>query len=369
MGKGVAGMTIWAKRIGIAIALLALLAVAASYLFQRQIGEYLFERTVAQRLGADPRAGLEDGLHVYLCGTGSPMSDHQRAGPCIGVIAGDRQFLFDVGSGSMRTAGRMGFAIADIERLFLTHVHSDHFDGLGELLVQAWVGGARRQPLPVWGPPGTAETVDGFNAAYRIDSTYRTAHHGTEVANPEGYGLAPREIRLPEGAGSAVVYRRDGVTITAFSVSHDPVRFPLGYRIDYGGRSIAISGDTAYDPNLVSASEGVDILFHEVLDPDMVGVMGRAAAAAGAEAAAKILSDIPSYHTSPEEAARAAQEAGAGQLIFYHIIPPLPTSWLHAYFLGDAYDRFDGPIRIGEDGLRISLPANSDDVIFENTLR
>lgn len=359
----------WMKRIGIGIAVIALLAVAGFYMFQRQIGEALFERAIAERIGRDPAAELEDGLHVYMCGTGSPMADHQRAGPCIGVVAGEHVFLFDAGSGSMRTAGRMGFPVTRTERLFLTHIHSDHFDGMGELMVQAWAGGGRDEPLPVWGPPGTAETAQGFNAAYRIDSGYRTAHHGTGVANPAGYGFAPREIRLPEGAGSTVVYRRDGVTITAFSVTHDPVENPLGYRIDYRGRSIAISGDTAYDPNLAAASVGVDILFHEALDPEMVGTMERTAENRGADVIAKILSDIPSYHASPEEAARAAQEAGAGTLVFYHIIPPLPSRLLHAYFLGDADEHFDGSIRLAEDGQLISLPANSEAIEYRSVLR
>ena len=188
------------NRVGIGLAFVALLAVVGFYLFQRQIGETLFERAIAERIGRDAMAELEDGLHVYMCGTGSPMSDHERAGPCIGVVAGEHAFLFDVGSGSIRTASRMGFPVARTERLFLTHIHSDHFDGMGELMVQAWVGGGRDAPLPVWGPVGTVETAEGFNAAYRIDSTYRTAHHGTAVANPAGYGLAPREIRLPDGA-------------------------------------------------------------------------------------------------------------------------------------------------------------------------
>ena len=113
------------------------------------------------------------------------------------------------------------------------------------------------------------------------------------------------------------VYRRDSVTITAFAVLHDPIDSPFGYRIDYRGRSIAISGDTSYAPSLVTASEGVDILFHEALDPDMVGSMQQMAESRGADVVGKILSDIPSYHTPPEDAARAAQEAGAGTLIFY----------------------------------------------------
>lgn len=361
-------MTRWGKRIAIASIAVVALAAAAFFLFQRQIGEYLFERAVTERLGQPETTEQADAIHVYMCGTGAPLADPERAGPCIGVVAGEHAFLFDVGSGSMRTAGRMGFPVADTEALFLTHLHSDHFDGLGELMVQAWVGGARSEPLPVVGPPGTIEVTDGFNAAYRIDAGYRTAHHGEGVANPAGYGLAAREITLPEDTERGIVYDRDGVRITAFRVSHDPVDNPFGYRIDYAGRSIAISGDTTYDPNLVVAARGVDILFHEALDPEMVGTMQRAAERQGMEVGAKVLADIPAYHTSPDDAARAASEAGARALVFYHMIPPLPSRLLHAYFLDGVREQYAGPMRLADDGLVIILPADSEEVRYRSGL-
>lgn len=353
----------------IAAGLIAVVLAASYFLFQRQIGQMLFERAVTQRVAQDPTADLPDGLHVYMCGTGSPMADHNRAGPCVGIVAGEQAVLFDVGAGSMRTAGRMGFPVARTQSLYLTHLHSDHFDGIGELLVQAWVGGSRDTPLPVLGPAGTIETVEGINAAYRVDSSYRTAHHGAAVANPDGYGFAPVEVEITQGDDNMVVFDRDGLTITAFPVFHDPIVNPVGYRIDYGGRSVVISGDTIYQDRLVAAAQDVDILIHEALDPDMIGLMEQAAEDRGADAIAKILFDIQDYHASPEDAARAAQEAGAGQLVLYHIVPPLPTNLLNAFFLGDADSLFDGPIHVGEDGMRISLPADSDTVTISNTLR
>jgi ribonuclease Z len=152
------------------------------------------------------------------------MPDATRAGPCLGVLAGDKAFIFDVGSGGVRNLGSMGFPMARLESVYLTHLHSDHFDGLGELMVIAWVGGSRSQPLPIAGPVGTSEVVDGFNMAYRIDSNYRIAHHGTDVANPEGIGGLAREFTLPVGpAGKAVVCEDGDLAITALRVEHAPV--------------------------------------------------------------------------------------------------------------------------------------------------
>jgi ribonuclease Z len=252
----------------------------------------------------------------------------------------------------------MGYPVAEIDAVFLTHLHSDHLDGLGELLMQAWVNGGRDVPMPVHGPTGVDEVVNGFNAAYRIDSTYRTGHHGPEIANPEGRGGAPIPITMPAGpGGQSVVYDAGGLTITAFKVSHAPVEPAYGYRADYKGRSVSISGDSIYDANLVAASTGADLLFHDALNPDMVLRMREAMAQAGRDDLAKVLNDILDYHATPADAARAAQDAGAGRLVLYHTVPPLPSRALNALFMKDAQALFDGPMEVAEDGLIYSLPA------------
>jgi ribonuclease Z len=228
------------KALRIALGVIAILAIAlaaAAYTLRKPLAERVFRSVVADTIGRDRTADLADGLHVYLCGTGSPMPDPQRAGPCVGVLAGKRAFLFDIGSGGARRLARMGFPVGQLERVYLSHLHSDHFDGLGEILLQAWVGGSRSSPLPISGPVGVEEVVAGFNAAYRIDSGYRTAHHGAAVANPAGFGGVATPIQAPIGpAGEAIVVLDDGgVRITAVRVNHGPIEPAYGYRIEYGG--------------------------------------------------------------------------------------------------------------------------------------
>lgn len=337
-------------------------AFAGYSAFKRQIGERLFQRAVMANVGADQAATRPDGLHVYVCGSGSPLPDADRAGPCLGVLAGKRAFVFDAGSGSVRKLARMGFPMGRIERLYLTHLHSDHIDGMGELMLQAWVGGGRTTPLPVAGPVGTGSVVGGFNTAYSTDATYRVAHHGAAVVPPTGFGGVAEEFALPAGAASVVVLNEGDLKITAFAVNHEPVEPAYGYRIDYKGRSLAISGDTAYSENLVASARGVDVLFHEALQPRMIEAMAKAAEARGQKNLTKIFRDIQDYHASPEQAAKAAKEAQAGELVLYHLVPPLPTKLLYPAFLGDAGKAFIGPITIAEDGLMVSLPAASKDV-------
>lgn len=336
--------------------------------FREPIMWRIFSAGVESNLTANASRDLPDGLHVFVCGTGSPMPDDQRAAACIGVVAGEESFVFDAGSGGIRKLGRMGFPMGRIQGAYLTHLHSDHIDGLGELLLMAWIGEDkfRSAPLPVSGPAGTETVVAGFNAAYSLDRGYRIAHHGG-VTNPDGYGGRAIEIGLPAGgSGSEVVYDNNGVKITAIRVNHAPIEPALGYRVDYKGRSMSLSGDTIYHSEFVAASEGVDVMFHEALDPEMTERIAESFFASGRTTTAKLLRDIQDYHATPEDAARAASEAGAGELFYYHIAPPLPVPAMNTIWLGDAEEAFSGKITVGEDGMLVSLPAGSEEIIHSN---
>ncbi|MEM9374737.1 MAG: MBL fold metallo-hydrolase [Pseudomonadota bacterium] len=360
---------IWIKRGIIGVFAFLLLGAIAFNVFRVQIAERLFYRAIEQNAGVDQSAALPDGLHVYICGAGSPMPDAKRAGPCLGVLAGERAFVFDIGSGGARKLGAMGFPLARLDSVYLTHLHSDHIDGLGELLLQSWMGGNRAEPTPVRGPRGTDEVVGGFNAAYRLDSTYRIAHHGPDIAIPSGFGGAADEIVIPLGPGGQLVVLEEGdLKITAIRVEHAPIEPAFGFRIDYKERSISISGDTVYHPGFVSASEGVDIMFHEALSKKMVQAISTALGERGVTNGEIIFEDILDYHTDPEEAAEAAQAAGARQLVLYHIVPQLPFRLLEPVFLGEAKSKFDGKLTVGEDGMLFSLPAGSERITFSDAL-
>lgn len=354
------------RKILAATLVIALLAVTAGWLGQAQIGTYLFDRTVERNVGQDPTAALPDGIHAYLCGSGSPLPDAQRAGPCVAVLAGKEAFVFDAGSGSIRKLQRMGFPMDRLQAAFLTHLHSDHIDGFGELMLQAWMAGGRDRPLPIFGPQGTDQVVEGFMQAYAIDRGYRIAHHGPEVARPGGFGGDVRIID-PFTTGSTV-YRSNGVTIRALPVDHQPVDHAFAYRIEYGGRSLVISGDTKQSAELAIFAKGADVLFHEALNPQMVGKIGNALADHGNSDGAKIMSDIPDYHTTPEQAAEVANQAGARALVLYHLVPAPPIRPVERAFLGNAPDLFEGDVRVGNDGLLVSLPAKGKTIEFTDLL-
>ncbi len=315
------------------------------------------DRAVADAMSRDDLADLPDGIHVLLCGAGSPLPDINRSGPCVAVQAGDHLYVFDAGTNGARNLGRFFVDAGRVEAVFLTHAHSDHIDGLGELGMLRWLNGGSDRPLPVHGPPVVGGIVAGFNQAYAADIGYRVAHQGAEFARASGAGLEAFPFPVPSaGELQTVLETDDGVRISAFAVSHEPVTEAVGYRVDYGGRSIAISGDTKKSANLIRHSQGVDLLLHEALDSRLTDRIAAAAEAAGNHRTAQMMRDVASYHATPVEAAESAAEAGAGHLLFYHIAPQLPAAPLERLFLKGVGDIFDGEVTLGTDGTLISLP-------------
>ena len=349
----------------LALVLAAAAAATAAYLFRGPLSMAVAQRVAAGRLAADAQADLPDGLHVGLCGSGSPFPDDQRAGPCTVVVAGKRLFVFDAGGGSPRNIGKLGFVHGRIEAIFLTHFHSDHIDGLGELMLQRWVTTSNTTPVPVYGPPGVEQVVAGLRQAYAQDQHYRVAHHGDATVPASGFGGVARPFNLALSAPTVVLQEGD-LEITAFSVDHAPIHPAVGYRIRYKGRSVVLSGDTKKSAAVQREAKGVDLLVHEALSERLMAILENAAAVAGRPQLKKVFNDILNYHTTPEQAAELARDAGARFLLLNHIAPALPLPGMDKAFLGDAPAIFGGPVRIGSDGDFISLPAGGTDIQVAN---
>lgn len=343
------------------VALAALLAVLV-WVFQRQVGMQLLKQVAHANVGRNIIPTLPDGLHVALCGTGSPFPDPSRAGPCTAVIAGDRLFVVDAGEGSARNMGYMGLPAGTMEALLLTHFHSDHIDGLGPFMLQHWGMTTATTPLPIYGPTGVDILVDGFRAAYVYDYGYRVAHHSEKIMPSGGSGGKGMPFALPPvGQGDTVVVLDDkGLKITAFRANHAPIEPAVGYRFDYKGRSVVITGDTKLTPTVATAAKDADILIHEALQPTLVNILGAEFEAKNMGNLAHVMRDILNYHTTPEEAAAQANAAQVKHLVYNHIVPPLPVKLAYPAFVGDAAKFFGGPITVGEDGMLFTLPANSN---------
>lgn len=314
--------------------------------------------TLAQGQQADV-AMLSDGqLHVVMCGTGSPLADANRASACVAVIAGGEVVLIDIGPGSWRQVALNRLPAQNLSAILLTHFHSDHIGDLGEAVTQSWIAG-RTKPVEVYGPPGIERVVSGFAQAYSLDAGYRVAHHTEQLLPRAAAGPVSREVRLQTDAGAVTVFERNGLKVIAFKVEHEPVKPAYGYRLDYRGRSVVISGDTTRSSNLATHAAGADLLIHEVLAKDILTLASNNLERAGDKRRAQLTRDILGYHTSPIEAAEIAAMARVETLVFTHMVPPINPPVTEQMFLRGVEGVFKGKVVIAKDGLRFDLPARN----------
>ena len=277
----------------------------------------------------------EDVFRVTLLGTGAPPPSIERFGPSTLVEVGREKFIFDAGRGAVQRLHQLGIAFNEITGLFLTHHHSDHVVGFPDLWLTGWIGrpwGKRSAPLPVWGPAGTREMMEHLPKAFHVDIRVRSKSYP-----PDGVKLIAEEIN--EGS----VFENDGIKVTAFEVDHGGEGLPaFGYRIDYGGRSAVLSGDTTFNENLIEHARGADLLVHEVT-----------AVAGSAAENPEQLKRISSNHTTPQQAGE----------IFARVEPKLAV-YNHLLLFGNATARdlipatrqkYAGPLVVGEDLLRIEI--------------
>jgi len=150
-----------------------------------------------------------------------------------------------------------------------------------------------------------------------------------------------------------------GLVVTAFAVDHKPVEPAVGYRFDYKGRSVVISGDTAKSSNLEANAKGADLLIHEALLKSVIEQVSEALGAAGRQRMQKLAGDVLDYHASPSEAAESANTAGVDTLVFTHLVPPVPVPLRKWLFMREV-EAGDVDVMLGEDGMLFRLPANSD---------
>ncbi|MBX7431478.1 ribonuclease Z [Mycobacterium sp. Y57] len=275
-------------------------------------------------------------IEVTLLGTGSPIPDARRAGPSTLVRAGGQTFLVDCGRGVLMRTAALGVAPNSITALLLTHLHSDHIADLGDVLISRWVSNFAPDlaPLPIIGPPGTAEVVENTLKAFGPDIGYRIAHHADLTTPP------PVEV---EEVTDGVVWGRDGVAIRVGPTDHRPVTPTIGFRIEHSGASVVLAGDTVPCPGLDELAAGAGALVHTVIRKDLVDAMPM-----------QRIRDICDYHSTVQQAAQTATRAGVGILILTHYVPPIQPGQEDDW-RALAATAFDRQIEIGDDLHRVEV--------------
>ncbi len=269
---------------------------------------------------------------VTLLGTGTPQPIMERFGPSILVQAGGQSLLFDAGRGCLQRLSQVNLAYDKLNALFLTHLHSDHITGLPDLWLTGWLISRRKVPLNVFGPIGTANMIKYLQMAFVFDLKIREED---DKAEEEGSKLLVTEIQ------QGTIYDNDGVKVIAFEVDHYPVVPAFGYRIEYNGHSVVLSGDTRYSENLIKFAKGTDLLIHEVaIGPDTLSKSDSRY-------------NILAHHTTPEQTARVFNEVRPKLAAYSHIVKLYGGT--EQEILKRAKANYSGPIIMGEDLMSFSI--------------
>ena len=266
-------------------------------------------------------------MEAVLLGTGFPAPNPERAGPSTAVIVNGKYYVVDSGRAVTLRLAALQPRMPHIEAVFLTHLHSDHTQGLPDLFTTRWVMEHSTTPLEVYGPEGTREMADAMVKFFAADIHIR--RDLTEMLPAAGATVNAHVVK------QGTILESDGLKITAFEVDHRPVEPAFGYRFDCGGKSIVISGDTTYSSNLIKFAQGADILIHEVY----------AAGAFGATDQGRAGSVLERYHTSAEQLGKVAAEAHVKQLVLTHIIRPTNADAI----LRDIGKSYTGKVTPGND--------------------
>jgi ribonuclease Z len=319
----------------------------------------MMEGIVEKALNRQAVEMLTDGrLHVILVGSGGPMNNTARVSSCTAVIAGGEFLLVDVGPGSIRNADLQNLPLGALSGVLLTHFHSDHISDLGEANFQSWVNG-RQKALEIHGPEGVEKVVGGFTQAYELDTLYRIAHHGEDVMPPGASTPVAKTISFPDQAMAEPVFKRNGLAVYAFLVDHSPVKPAVGYRFEYKGNTVVLTGDARMTDSLVRQARNADILICDALSNKNTELIARVAAENNRPRIAKIFHDISGYHMTPVQAAGIARDAGAGKLVLYHLVPPVTNFIVKRAFMDGVSDVYRGNVVLGEDGMIFTLdPKN-----------
>lgn len=275
---------------------------------------------------------------VTLLGTSSPSPSIERFGMSTLVEAGDERLLFDCGRGAIQRLLQLGPEYPRVDKLFLTHLHSDHIVGIPDLWLTAWIMG-RRTAFKVWGPTGTVDMMAHLEQAYQADIHIR--RDLDELLPQSGIDIAAQDI------AEGFEYTLGDVRVVVFDVDHRPVTPAFGYRIEYKDRVVALSGDTRPCENLVKYAQGADLLIHEIIAPQ--AFLKRAVQMTEHHRQAVI-----EHHTTPQQAGEIFCRINPKLAVYSHVIGgPIPG--YEAEILDGTAETYSGAVEIGYDLTRIEV--------------
>jgi len=282
----------------------------------------------------------KDEIRLIACGTGLPAARRGQAATCFLVEVGNGdKFLFDIGSGSMVNVAALMIPYDFLDKIFLTHLHTDHWGDLTTIWAGGWTAG-RTGPLKVWGPAGATPEM---GIKYAVDHFLKTYNWDAVTRN---YFLSPEpgKISVTEfdyKAVNAVVYKENGVTIRSIPAIHAGDG-PVSYILEYAGLKVVIGGDTFPNKWYVKYAVNADLAIHETFltPPDLVKFYGQSPQQA--------LGVGTVVHTSPQAFGKVMSTIKPRQAVGYHFFNEQGT---HDDILKGILQTYTGPLSLATDNM------------------
>jgi len=290
------------------------------------------------RLGASQK---QKRTRVILLGTkgGPSLGESGRSNPSTLILINNIPYVVDCGYGTSRQLLGAGLALSRLRYLFITHHHSDHNLEYGPLFYNAWITG-----LPVkvdaYGPRGLEKMTQDFFDYMKFDIKTRIVDEGRP--DPRKL-LTAHEFDKP-----GVVFQDADVKISTCRVRHPPIKDAFAYRFDAKDRSVVISGDTAYAPELAAFAKGADVLVHEVMYLPALERLIKRLPNAG-----RLREHLLAAHTLPEDVGKIAAQAGVNTLVLSHFVPGADPSITDEQWSEGVRKNFNGRIVVGKDLMEI----------------
>ena len=278
---------------------------------------------------------------IILLGTkgGPRVGEAGRSNPSTLLLINDVPYLIDCGYGASKQLISAGIALNRLRYLFITHHHSDHNLEFGPLLYNAWITGLPTH-IDAYGPPGLTRMAQDFFNYQKFDIDTRMADEG----RPD-----PRQqLTAHEFDKAGLVLQNADVKVTSCRVRHPPITQAYAYRFDAKDRSVVISGDTAYAPELAEFAKGADVLVHEVMYlPGIEALLSRL------PNAKRLRDHLMAAHTLPEDVGKIAAQAQVKTLVLSHFVPGDDASITDEQWSADVRKHFQGRIIVGKDLMEI----------------
>ena len=244
-------------------------------------------------------------MELTLLGTGCPKVDYKRFGPANLISTKMTNILVDCGSGITQRLDQINISTADIDALFLTHLHSDHVIDLYQLIISSWHS-YRTKPWKIYGPKGTKKFVSKIMNAWQEERMQRIKYE--KRSSTKAFNIIVKEFST-----SGTVNIKD-LKIKYFEVDHKPVPFAYGFCFLKNNKKLTISGDTRPCENIMKFGQLSDVLLHEVFIEDEIKETNKMRTL-------KTLHNVKDYHTPSSIVGKIARLTRCKKLVLTHLVP------------------------------------------------